>query len=108
LLNFDDVMMQEIQAVASDFRRYHITGKDKRRKPWEIPRQKAKLEGTIFGLDYCTLIIDEGHHMRNIGALYWAAICLRQRSATTVILTATPLQTNSKVSCTSSLSIHPI
>jgi hypothetical protein len=97
----------KFQAIASDFRRCHFINKDKSRKPWQIPREKANLEGTIFGLQYSTCIIDEAHHLRNVGALYWAGICLRQRSATTLMLTATPLQTGPKVSYSKSLKACP-
>jgi hypothetical protein len=87
--------------------------------PWELPRQKklADVAQSLFGRQYLTLIIDEAHHMRNIGAKYYAALRLGQLSLVKLVMTATPLQTSPKASertglfdgqLTSSAAGHPL
>ncbi|KAK7434927.1 hypothetical protein VKT23_019930 [Stygiomarasmius scandens] len=69
--------------------------KDRSKSPWKLPRLKvgASLEGTIFGQNFLSATLDEGHDMRNIGSKYYAALALFRRALLRLLPTATPLQT---------------
>lgn len=69
--------------------------------PWELPSRKSvKLEesSTLFSQRYLSLVIDEGHLLRNIGPRHLAALGLGDQSLVRLILSATPIHTKSSVS----------
>jgi len=86
------------QALFRDMNNNHIEAvRKKNARPWDLPRPKGSLAGTIFGQEYLACIIDESHHMRNPGRKHSAALRLLQQATVRLIMTATPLHTSSKV-----------
>jgi len=53
---------------------------------------------TLFGRKYLTVIVDEGHEFRNVGPKHTAAFSIMTLAAVRLVMTATPLQTSTKVS----------
>lgn len=87
------------QAVQQDFKDCYSTlrrsGKDS--LPWRIEKPRKPTDNTLYGLRYLTTTIDEAHLYRNQGARHLAAITLLQHTRLRLIMTATPLQTSTKV-----------
>jgi hypothetical protein len=52
---------------------------------------------TLFGLQYLSVTIDEAHEFRNVGPKHSAALCILELATVRLALTATPLQTSTKV-----------
>ncbi|KAJ3564613.1 hypothetical protein NP233_g8186 [Leucocoprinus birnbaumii] len=86
-------------AVWNDFRLLHnpvTTGVNSR--PWDIPRAKLPtgVTNTIFGQQFLSIIVDEAHHMRNVGNRHAAILRLLDQGNARIIMTATPLLTAPK------------
>lgn len=64
----------------------------------KTPREKVTSISTIFDLQLMTLILDEGHMLRNRGKQYYGMLGLRDRALAIILATATPLHTAPKVS----------
>lgn len=79
--------------------RVYLSKQRKGSDPWELPEQKAgsEPEGTLFSQRYLTVVVDEVHHMRNIGIKYLSALRIFKQGALRLALTATPLLTAPKV-----------
>ncbi|RDB19056.1 Transcription regulatory protein SNF2 [Hypsizygus marmoreus] len=86
------------QALFKELNDNHSASKKKRkdRRPWDIPPTKRSLDRTIFGQTFLTAVVDEAHHMRNMGRKHAAALRVLQQSSVRIIMTATPLHTSSK------------
>jgi SNF2-related domain len=69
--------------------------------PWEnptrLPNYDSRLPNTLFGHRWMTCVIDEAQGVRNIGRKHFAALTLLNQAHVRLILTATPLQTSTKV-----------
>lgn len=61
------------------------------------PAEKSTSIPTIFDLLPMTLILDEGHMLRNRGKQYYGMLALRDRALAIIVATATPLHTAPKV-----------
>ena len=81
---------------------YSTAAEDQRDKlPWDKP---TKLSGflenvlsTLFNRKYLTVILDEGHEFRNVGPKHTAAFSIMTLATVQLVMTATPLQTLTKV-----------
>ena len=70
--------------------------------PWALPPllplvHRADVSKTLFGQNFLSITLDEAHNIRNYGAKHSAALAILDRSVIRLILTATPLQTGTKV-----------
>jgi hypothetical protein len=71
---------------------------EKGQRPWELPRKKrASMEGTLFGLRWFVVIIDELHIFRNPGTKYFGVMRIFEQGVVKLGLTGTPLLTATKV-----------
>ena len=77
--------------------RVYSSKREKGAQPWEPPVQKRDPEGTLFSQKYLTVVVDEVHEMRNVGAKYFSAMQIFKQGAIKLALTATPLLTSPKV-----------
>jgi TATA-binding protein-associated factor len=70
--------------------------------PWKRQKRLLKYDSvvneTLFGLDYLSVTIDEAHEFRNVGPKNLAALSILEKANARLIMTATPLQTSTKVS----------
>lgn len=70
--------------------------------PWALPPllpliHRADISKTLFGQDFLSITLDEAHNFRNYGAKHSAALAILDQSMIRLILSATPLQTATKV-----------
>lgn len=65
--------------------------------PKELPGSAKKLPNTLYGQRYLTVVFDEAQAVRNPGPKHSSALAVLERSVVRLILTATPLQTSTKV-----------
>ena len=70
--------------------------------PWALPpllplAHRADASKTLFGQNFLTVTLDEAHNFRNYGAKHTAALAILDQSIIRLILSATPLQTATKV-----------
>lgn len=70
--------------------------------PWALPEavpgsEKKRLENTLYRQKYLTVIFDEAQMARNPGPKHSSALLLLNQANVRLILTATPLQTSTKV-----------
>jgi hypothetical protein len=87
------------QAAQDDAATVFIQGdRDSYGQPMHSPRFERISPSTLFGHEYITSIIDEGHILRNINLAHTAARALQGKSHSTVIMTATPVTTKPAVS----------
>ena len=81
---------------ASPFKEWHTE-----RTPWVIPQKHTNYESlvgrTVFRQRYLTVVMDEAQSFRNPGPRHWCAIVLMGLSKMRMPMTATPLQTSTKV-----------
>uniref|UniRef100_A0A0W0GC69 Uncharacterized protein n=1 Tax=Moniliophthora roreri TaxID=221103 RepID=A0A0W0GC69_MONRR len=66
------------------------------RRPWELPEQLQTLQGSLFEQSFLTIILDEAHEFRNLGAKHFAAMRIFQQAHIRLVVTATPLLTSHK------------
>jgi TATA-binding protein-associated factor len=52
---------------------------------------------TLYGQKYLTITVDEAHNFRNTGPRHSSILLLLNKAEIRLILTATPLQTSTKV-----------
>ena len=73
--------------------------------PWalpdRLPNSEDKISKTLYSQKYLTITVDEAHTYRNSGPRHSSILLLLNRAELRLILTATPLQTSTKV-CTGS------
>jgi len=55
------------------------------------------VNSTLFSQKYLSLVLDEAHEFRNIGAKHSAALAIVGQATLPLIMTATPLLTSTKV-----------
>ena len=71
--------------------------------PWEMPPTlpgfKDNVKLSLFSQKYLTIVLDEAHEFRNLGPKHTAAFAILQQSAVRLVMTATPLQTSTRVRC---------
>jgi len=67
--------------------------KKNRKTPWLAPQKRTDVNPTIFDLEFLNACVDEAHHVRNMGARYWAFLGIRDRAVTMFAATATALHT---------------
>jgi len=89
--------------LTQDFNLLYSTATEEQRDkfPWDL---SIKLNGflenvisTLFGQKYQTMILDEGHEFRNVGPKHMAAFNIMTLATVRLVMTATPLQTSTKV-----------
>lgn len=89
------------QALQQDFSMLYVWTKPKGDLPWAnpppLPTYKALVSKTLFGQRYLSITLDEAQGFRNVGAKHSAAFLILQLASFLFILTATPLQTSTKV-----------
>ncbi|KIK51761.1 hypothetical protein GYMLUDRAFT_251819 [Collybiopsis luxurians FD-317 M1] len=93
------IVVTSHSSLLNDFARAYQTsvpGGKATREPWALPPSFRPVEGTLFGQEFLTIILDEGHEMRNVGAKYYAALRAFKQGRINLILTATPLLTSPK------------
>lgn len=91
-----------LQALLQD---YHLLFRQVKSSSKELPWRKPTpvigydsiVGRTLFGLDFLSVTIDEAHEFRNVGAKHSAALAIVERAKVRLIMTATPLQTSTKV-----------
>lgn len=69
--------------------------------PWDHPKSRVSSEGrqkTLFDQCYLSMTLDEAQGFRNCGPKHSAARLILEQSIVCLILTATPLQTSTRVS----------
>jgi hypothetical protein len=97
---FSDALLQ---ALLQDFHQvYRSSSTAPKALPWALPEampgsEKKRLGNTLFGQRYLTVIFDEGQMARNPGPKHSSALLLLNQANVRLILTATPLQTSTKV-----------
>lgn len=73
--------------------------------PWDklpyVQDYEFVINSTLYGQSYLCLVLDEGHEFRNPGPKHSSTLALADLAAIRIIMTATPLQTHTKVSSTS-------
>jgi len=62
-----------------------------------MPEYDSLIKHTLFGIRYLLVVIDEAHEFRNVGPKHSAALTIVGQSKARLIMTATPLQTSTKV-----------
>ena len=70
--------------------------------PWALPpllplARRADVSKTLFGQQFLSITLDEAHNFRNYGAKHSGALAILDQSIVRLILSATPLQTATKV-----------
>lgn len=70
--------------------------------PWALPpllplAHRADISKTLFGQSFLSITLDEAHNFRNYGAKHSAALAILDQSIIRLVLSATPLQTATKV-----------
>lgn len=69
--------------------------------PWAEPHRLATydalLGNTLYGQEYLSITLDEAQGYRNSGAKHSAAIGVLKKGKVRMIMSATPLQTSTKV-----------
>ena len=70
--------------------------------PWALPpllplARRAEVSKTLFAQNFLSITLDEAHNFRNYGAKHSAALAILDLSVIRLILSATPLQTNTTV-----------
>ncbi|KAF5370979.1 hypothetical protein D9615_010044 [Tricholomella constricta] len=92
------IVVMSHSALFNDMNSLHQNLKKKKGgpRPWDIPSPKGPLTETIFEQHFLTTIVDEAHHMRNIGKRHSAVLRILQQTKLRLIMTATPLHTSSK------------
>jgi len=63
---------------------------------------------TLFGQQYLSVTLDEGHIFRNVNAKHSAARLIMKQARVRLVLTATPLHTSTKVSLFHHLNHGPL
>lgn len=80
--------------------------------PWDqhehLPGYQDIIALTLFGIKYLLVILDEAHEFRNTGPKHSAALAIMALASLRVVMTATPLQTNTKVSQSVTKPYHPV
>jgi hypothetical protein len=66
-------------------------------KPNPLPGHEAAVKKTLFGQRYLSITLDEAHGFRNIGTKHASALLILSLAKIRLIMTATPLQTSTKV-----------
>jgi hypothetical protein len=73
-----------------------------RELPWDKLKRNATYDQTVkktlFGLEYLSATIDEAHEYRNVGPKHLGALAILKQAKIRIAMTATPLQTSTKVS----------
>ncbi|KAG1717668.1 P-loop containing nucleoside triphosphate hydrolase protein, partial [Suillus occidentalis] len=88
------IILATTNAAQDDAATVFIQGdRDSYGRPIPSPRFERTSPNTLFGHEYVTSIIDEGHILRNINLAHVAARALQGKSHSTVIMTATPITT---------------
>ncbi|KAG1863891.1 P-loop containing nucleoside triphosphate hydrolase protein [Suillus subluteus] len=88
------IILATTNAAQDDAATVFIQGdRDSYRQPMHSPRFERTSPSTLFGHEYITSIIDEGHILRNINLAHTAARALQGKSHSTVMMTATPVTT---------------
>ena len=79
--------------------------------PWEMPEETLeyyqRLPFTVFNQEYLTVTIDEAQGLRNLGTKHSSALGILMQGEIRLILTATPLQTSTKVCGAQAYSFNP-
>ncbi|KAG1793331.1 P-loop containing nucleoside triphosphate hydrolase protein [Suillus plorans] len=88
------IILVTTNAAQDDAATVFIQGdRDSYGQPIHSPRFERTSPSTLFGHEYITSIIDEGHLLRNINLAHTAARALQGKSHSTVMMTATPVTT---------------
>ncbi|KAF9444080.1 hypothetical protein P691DRAFT_678274 [Macrolepiota fuliginosa MF-IS2] len=90
------IVVASESVLYNDMKKTHKAPDRRGARPWDIPEAKGSLAGTIFGQSFLMVIIDEAHHMRNVGNKHAAALRVLQQTRIRLIMTATPLHTAPK------------
>lgn len=87
--------------LLSHFGLIYATAEEKDKLPWAPPTKLGGFLGlvrsTLFRQKYQVVIIDEGHEFRNVGPKHSAAFSIMALGGVHLVMTATPLQTSTKV-----------
>lgn len=90
------------QALQQDFSTLYTKDRSPKSLPWDLPTPVGNFDAlaptTLFGREYLTCVIDEAQGVRNLGSKHSAALAILEKSIVRLVLTATPLQTSTKVS----------
>lgn len=69
--------------------------------PWSAPIARSdheqKVKRSLFGQKYLSVTLDEAHEFRNVGTKHASALLILSLAKIGLIMTATPLQTSTKV-----------
>jgi TATA-binding protein-associated factor len=99
-----------IKSLQQDFNLVYQSSRKSSGLPWDhpepIPGASKNLERTLYNQRYLSVTFDEAQGVRNCGPKHSAALLILEQSVVRLILTATPLQTSTKVS--SSALLWPI
>ena len=90
------------QALSQDFHHLFLTPKASSkelpgRNPKQVLNYDSLVKKTLFGLKFLSVTIDEAHEFRNVGGKHSAALAILDKARARLIMSATPLQTSTKV-----------
>ncbi|KAJ3563513.1 hypothetical protein NP233_g8897 [Leucocoprinus birnbaumii] len=96
----NQIIVASHSVIFNDFKKLHSVAAKKKKgsNPWDIPALKPSqtLKDTIFNQFFLSVIIDEAHHMRNLGNKQTSTLRLLQQAKVSLIMTATPIHTAPK------------
>ena len=90
-----------IKSLQQDFGLVYQSSRSRGGLPWDhpepIPGANRNLERTLYNQRYLSVTFDEAQGVRNCGPKHSAALLILEQSIVRLVLTATPLQTSTKV-----------
>jgi TATA-binding protein-associated factor len=90
-----------VQALQQDFNHLYCTSLCSADLPWDYPEPvlaySQRLPSTLYGQKFLSVVIDEAQGVRNTGPKHTSALRILDQASVRLILTATPLQTSTKV-----------
>ena len=92
---------QTYQALQQDYGLLYTPQKKPKDLPWAHPARSISynknVHKTLFSQEYLSVVFDEAQTIRNCGPRQSSALLILEQCSVRLILTATPLQTSTKV-----------
>lgn len=101
MLEFD--LRVPLQVLRTEYTKLYSKDKEYGTAPWTSHNffpsiEKSDIAKTLYGQYYLSVTLDEAHNFRNHGVKHSAALELLDNAVIRLVLSATPLQTATKVS----------
>jgi hypothetical protein len=102
-LVYTALILLTIQALQQDFNAVYFSKATAggKKLPWTLPSRlpysDKTISKTLYSQSYLSVTVDEAHSFRNNGPRHSSILLLLEKAELRLILTATPLQTSTKV-----------